>query len=318
MKKILITGGAGFIGSNLVEYFLSGFSGHVVVLDNFSTGTRKNLDEFSSNGKLVILEGDIRDPETCLEACRNVDYVLHLAALGSIPRSIDDPVTTNAVNISGFVNMIDAARKNGVKRFVYTSSSSVYGNDLRLPKKEEFIGEPLSPYAVTKRANELYAKVFSGIYDMEIIGLRLFNVFGPKQKIDGPYAAVIPIFIREMLAGKECRIFGDGTNTRDFTFVKNVVKAISQAAFGENPEAHGLVFNIACGGSISVKEIYYKIAANLKITSDPVFSPSRKGDIASSIADITLAGKYLDFSPEVGIEEGLDKTISWYVKNFKD
>jgi UDP-N-acetylglucosamine 4-epimerase len=313
--SFLITGGAGFIGSALAEHLSENAAYRVVIMDDLSTGSLKNIAHIKDRPNVVFHKMDIRDREACLDACEGIDIVLHHAALGSIPRSIDDPVNTNSVNVTGFLNMLDAARKKNVKRFVYASSSSVYGDDKRMPKEEAHTGKPLSPYAVTKCANELYAEVFSKTYGMEIIGLRYFNVFGPRQNVNGPYAAVIPIFIRQMMKGEPCTIFGDGKNTRDFTFVNNVVSAVVKTALTENKEAPGKVYNIACGFSISVLDVYNRIAALMNIPEPPHFAPSRTGDIAGSLASINKATEFLGYAPVMSVEDGLEKTVEWYKSN---
>lgn len=315
VKNYLITGGAGFIGSNLVEFIVKNKLGSVTVLDDLSTGSIWNIQELINRGDVDFIRGDIRDYETCEAASKGKDYVIHLAALGSIPRSINDPLTTNAVNVNGFLNVLGAVQKNGVKRLVYASSSSVYGDDKHSPKLEESTGNPLSPYAVTKRANELYAEVFAKTYGTEIIGLRLFNVFGPKQNIDGPYAAVIPIFMRQLLSGNECVIFGDGKNTRDFTYVENVIHALLSASQTKVVGACGKVFNIACGETLSILEIYRMITDRLEIKKEPQFAPVRQGDILNSLASIDKAKHFLNYLPKVSVEMGIAKTVDWYKLN---
>jgi UDP-N-acetylglucosamine 4-epimerase len=252
--SFLITGGAGFIGSNLVEYLLKYGAKKVRVLDNFSTGFQHNIEKFKSNPAFELVEGDIRDVQTCIKASQNIDYVSHQAALGSVPRSINDPITTNDVNVSGFLNMLWAIKENGkVKRMIYAASSSTYGDSKALPKTEDVIGRPLSPYAVTKYVNELYADVFAKTYGIETIGLRYFNVFGPKQSPQGAYAAVIPLFIQALLQGKSPYINGDGEQTRDFTFIKNAIQANVRALLTDNNHALNQVYNIAVGDQTSIK-----------------------------------------------------------------
>lgn len=315
-KSFLVTGGAGFIGSNLVEFLLKNKAKEVRVLDNFSTGYKSNLKEFFSYPEFKLINGDITFLEDCKNATRNIDYVLHQAALGSVPRSIADPIATNNTNVNGFLNMLHACVSNNIKRFVYASSSSVYGNDTTMPKKEEKTGELLSPYAVTKKANELYADVFYKTYGLEVIGLRYFNVFGPKQNINGPYAAVIPIFVNELLNNRAPKIFGDGSTTRDFTFVENVVQANVLAAMTENTRAINQVYNIAFGGTTSLKELFAIISKTLNSEILPEFHNERKGDIKDSFADISKAQNLLNYKPEIDIINGLQITVDWY-KNQK-
>ena len=268
-KKVLITGGAGFIGSNIVDYLVSINHQNIVVLDNLETGFLKNIEQYLESGRIKFILGDIRNYNNCLQATKDCDIVLHQAALGSVPRSIEKPLETHATNVTGFINMLDAAKTNRVKRFIYASSSSVYGDDLSLPKMEDKVGNPLSPYAVSKKTNELYAAIFSNLYDMEIIGLRYFNVFGPKQNPLGPYAAVIPIFINKLLKNETCVIFGDGENKRDFTYVTNVVQANILAAVSENKLVPGQVFNVAYGATETINNLYKIIKKNLSSDLSP-------------------------------------------------
>jgi UDP-N-acetylglucosamine/UDP-N-acetylgalactosamine 4-epimerase len=314
-KSFLVTGGAGFIGSNLVVFLLKNNAKEVRVLDNFSTGYKTNVEEFLSNPAFKLIEGDITNPETCLMATQNIDFVLHQAALGSVPRSIKDPIATNNTNINGFLNMLHASVTNNVKRFVYASSSSVYGNDTTMPKKEDKTGELLSPYAVTKKTNELYADVFYKTYGLEVIGLRYFNVFGPKQNINGPYAAVIPIFINELLNNRAPKIFGDGSTTRDFTFIENVIQANILAALTENKEAINQVYNVAYGGTTSLNQLFKTIAELLNSTITPDYQSERKGDIKDSFADISKAKNLLSYTPKIDILAGLQITVDWYKKH---
>ncbi len=309
----LVTGGAGFIGSNLVEYLLKYGAKEVRVLDNLSNGYYANIKEFENRSNFKFIEGDIRDLETCKSAMRDVDYVLHQAALGSVPRSIDDPVTTNDVNISGFVNMLVAQKEiPSVKRLVYAASSSTYGDSKELPKVEENIGKPLSPYAVTKYVNELYANVFADTYGIEIIGLRYFNVFGPKQSPQGAYAAVIPLFMQALKDQKAPTINGDGEQTRDFTFVENAVQANIKALFA-SAEATNKVYNVAYGERISLNQLWQSLqeAANSELRAH--YGPPRQGDVRDSLADIQKSKTLLGYQPRFSVREGLKITL----ENFK-
>jgi UDP-N-acetylglucosamine/UDP-N-acetylgalactosamine 4-epimerase len=300
----LVTGGAGFIGSHLVEYLLT-HNANVVVLDNLLTGQQSNVALFSSSKNYRFINGDICNAEDCKRACSGVDYVLHQAALGSVPRSIKDPVATNRINVDGFLNMIVAARDAGVKRFVYASSSSVYGDHPGLPKVESQTGNPLSPYAVTKATNELYARVFADVYNMPVIGLRYFNIFGPRQDPNGPYAAVIPLFISLLKNNQPPVINGDGKQTRDFTFVANAVQANIKALFTENDEALGKVFNVAVGENFSLLDLATGLNDVLNTNIQPRHRDDRPGDIRNSLADISLARKLLGYNPTVRFKEGL-------------
>jgi UDP-N-acetylglucosamine 4-epimerase len=313
-KKILITGGAGFIGSNIVDYLVGMGHQQIVVLDNLETGSLQNIDAHILNNKITFIEGDITDPAACLQATQEVDIVLHQAALGSVPRSIENPVKTHRVNVNGFINMLEAARHNKVKRFVYASSSSVYGDNITLPKLEEVVGNPLSPYAVSKKTNELYAKVYAELYGMEIIGLRYFNVFGPKQNPAGPYAAVIPIFINNILLHRPSVIFGDGENRRDFTYVDNVVLANLLAASVENREALNRVYNIAFGDTKSITNLFGLINAEMQANAKATYASPRKGEIKDSFASIDKAKKNLGYEPVISLEKGIIRTIDWYRK----
>lgn len=311
----LVTGGGGFIGSNLVEYLLKYGVGKVRTLDDYSNGFHKNLALFAGNPALEIMQGDIRDATTCAAACAGVDVVLHQAALGSVPRSIKDPVLSNDVNVGGFVQMLTAAKDAGVKRFVYAASSSTYGDHPGLPKVEDRIGKPLSPYAVTKYANELYADVFGRTYGMEIIGLRYFNIFGPRQDPGGAYAAVIPLFIDALLKNEAPTLNGDGGQTRDFTFVENCVQANIRAALVENPEAVNQVYNIAVGDRTSLVQMYDILREEAGSDLAPKFGPDRAGDIRDSLADISKANRLLGYDPQVRIREGLKQTLVWFKDN---
>jgi UDP-N-acetylglucosamine 4-epimerase len=303
--SFLVTGGAGFIGSHLVEYLLKHGAGKVRVLDNLLTGSEANVSLFSSNKAYEYMKGDIRMLPACMTACEGIDYVLHEAALGSVQRSISDPVTTHRINSGGFLNMLWAAKEKKVKRFVYASSSSVYGDHPGLPKREEQIGKPLSPYAVSKYSNELYAEVFARNYQQEIIGLRYFNVFGPRQNPDGPYAAVIPAFIRDIKKNMSPIIHGDGSNSRDFTFVENVVQANMKALFANQPDAVNEIYNVAAGKQYTVKQLFDIICRQLNTSLPPRFLAPRSGDIAHSLADISKAKRLLDYEPSIHLEEGL-------------
>ncbi len=305
--RFLITGGAGFIGSNLVEYLLEYNAGHVRVLDNLSNGYFENIKPFVGRPNFEFIEGDIRDIKTCKQAVEGIHYISHQAALGSVPRSINDPLLTNEVNISGFLNVLTAAKDEPlIKRMVYAASSSTYGDSLILPKTENVIGKPLSPYAVTKLVNEIYADVFSKVYGFHTIGLRYFNVFGPNQSPDNPYAAVIPLFIKAAVEGKSPVIFGDGETSRDFTFVENVVQANIKSLLNSNTISESVVFNIACGQRTSLNELW-KIISHLSDVDgiSPEYRPERKGDIRDSLANITKAIDYLNYFPNYNVEEGL-------------
>lgn len=316
-KKILVTGGAGFIGSNIVDYLVQNGFKNIIVLDNLVTGNIDNIKTHIDSKTITFLNGDVSDMQTCVNATSDTDIVLHQAALGSVPRSIEQPMNTYQVNVTGFVNMLEAARQNKVKRFVYASSSSVYGDDLALPKVEERVGNPLSPYAVSKKTNELYAKVYNDLYGMEVIGLRYFNVFGPKQNPSGPYAAVIPIFINNLLEKKTCSIFGDGNNRRDFTYVDNVVSANVLAAFSSYPKSQQQIYNVAFGATLSVNDLYKIIEKEIGSELQPVYKPLRPGEIRDSFADISKARQHLGYSPAVSLEEGIRLTIRWYKNNNK-
>jgi UDP-N-acetylglucosamine/UDP-N-acetylgalactosamine 4-epimerase len=311
-STFLVTGGAGFIGSHLVEYLLKKGAGQVKVLDNCSTGSLENLIEFKENSAFTMIEGDIRDLETCKSAMKGVEYVLHQAALGSVPRSINDPIRTNEVNVTGFLNVLVAARDVGVKRMIYAASSSTYGDNPDLPKIEEKIGSPLSPYACSKYINELYADVFSKTYGFHTFGLRYFNVFGPRQNPNGPYAAVIPLFIQAALEKKPASINGDGETSRDFTFVENVVQANIKALFA--PIKKHEVVNVACGGMTSLNDLWKMISFNLDVDLSPVYAPARTGDIKHSLASIEKASRLFGYHPSIEMKDGLDQTIEWEKK----
>jgi UDP-N-acetylglucosamine 4-epimerase len=315
----LVTGGAGFIGSNLVEYLLKNKVKKVIILDNFATGHLKNIESSLQDCRCQLIEGDIRDLAVCKNAMIGVDYVLHQAALGSVPRSINDPITSNAVNISGFLNMLVSAKdSNSVKRLVYAASSSTYGDHPGLPKVEDEIGKPLSPYAVTKYVNELYADVFYKTYGLETIGLRYFNVFGPKQDPDGAYAAVIPKFIGQFLNNKNLTINGDGEHSRDFTFIENVVQANIKAILADEKTAVNQVYNVAFGENTNLNELVEAIKTGLSnlgndvSTSQVFYGPDRAGDVKHSLADISKANKLIGYSPLFSFAKGIQNTIAWY------
>ena len=311
-KTVLITGGAGFIGSNIVEYLLKHNSVKVRVLDNLSNGFLENIEEYKSNPNFTFIEGDITDLQTCRDACIGVDLVTHQAALGSVPRSIENPLATHDSNVTGFINMLIAARDANVDRIVYASSSSVYGDTVISPKVEGVEGTPLSPYAVSKVTNEYYAGVFARTYNMKIIGLRYFNVYGPKQNPKGPYAAAIPIFLEGLLTNTPVYINGNGEQTRDFTFVENAVQANIKALIAKKPEAFNTVYNIALGDSTSINDVYKGLCELTGIHTPAIYREERPGDVKSSHADIELVKKMLDYQPQVRLREGLQKTFDWF------
>ena len=319
-KRILVTGGAGFIGSNTCESLLN--DGHqVVCLDNFITGRRENLDDFASNENFRLIVGDIRSLNDCKEAVKDVDLVLHLAALGSVPRSIADPITTNDINITGTLNMFVAARDANISRFVYAASSSTYGDSESLPKVENVIGKPLSPYAITKYVGELYADVFKRAYDLNCIGLRYFNVFGRRQDPNGAYAAVIPKFAAKLIAHEQPIINGDGSYSRDFTYIENVIHINKLALFTDNQKALNEVYNVAYGESSTLNELYFSMRDNLAYFDsdisllEPVYGPFRDGDIPHSLASISKAKELLDYNPQFSLKSGLKETLNWYWEN---
>ncbi|MFM2265803.1 MAG: hypothetical protein RLZ77_1223 [Bacteroidota bacterium] len=320
--KILITGGAGFIGSNLCEYFLAQ-NYQVVCLDNFATGHRHNLTACLLNENFTLIEGDIRNLADCQQAVNGVDYVLHQAALGSVPRSINDPITSNEVNVSGFLNMLVAAREAKVKRFVYAASSSTYGDSASLPKVEDVIGKPLSPYAITKYVNELYADIFSKTYGLETIGLRYFNVFGRKQDPNGAYAAVIPKFVMQFMNYESPVINGDGMYSRDFTYIDNVIHMNELAMTTQNSAAINTVYNTAYGDRTTLNELVNYLKEYLtewdpKIADVPVvYGPNRNGDIPHSLASIEKAKNLLGYNPQFSIKNGLKEAVAWYWQHLK-
>ena len=319
-KRVLVTGGAGFIGSSLC-YDLLERDNEVVCLDNFATGKRENIIALKSNPRFRLIEGDIREHDVCRKAVKGMDLVLHQAALGSVPRSIADPATTNAVNITGFLNMILATRDEGIKRFIFASSSSVYGDSAELPKVEERTGKVLSPYAITKMVNEEYARIFGSLYGMETLGLRYFNVFGRRQDPEGPYAAVIPKFTQSFMRHEPPVINGDGSNSRDFTYIDNVVLANNLAATTENPAALNQVYNVACGDSVNLNDMTLMLRSNLAAYDisisrvDPEHGPNRPGDIPHSMASVGKAVRLLGYKPQVLFPEGLKRAVEWYVDN---
>lgn len=318
-KTVLVTGGAGFIGSNLCETLLSN-NIKTVCLDNFSTGKRENVEPFLSDKNFTLIEGDIRFIDDCHKACENVDYVLHEAALGSVPRSIKDPITTNDVNVSGFLNMLVAARDANVKRFVYAASSSTYGDHEALPKVEEVIGKPLSPYAITKYVNELYADIFHKAYGLDTIGLRYFNVFGRRQDPNGAYAAVIPLFVKQFINHESPMINGDGSYSRDFTYIDNVVQMNLLAITTENKDALNTVYNVAYGDRTTLLELTTLLKEHLSKFDDSIKAieikhrENRVGDIPHSLASVEKAKKLLNYNPKYNINNGIKEAVNWYWK----
>ncbi len=319
-KTVLVTGGAGFIGSNLCETLLSN-NIKTVCLDNFATGKRENIAPFLDNNNFTLIEGDIRNLEDCHKACKNVNYVLHQAALGSVPRSINDPITTNDVNVSGFLNMLVASRDAGVKRFVYAASSSTYGDHEALPKVEEVIGKPLSPYAITKYVNELYADIFQTTYGLDTIGLRYFNVFGRRQDPNGAYAAVIPLFVKQFINHESPMINGDGSYSRDFTYIENVIQMNMLSITTTNTDALNTVYNVAYGERTTLLELASLLKKHLSqfdASIDQIqikHRENRAGDIPHSLASINKAKKLLNYSPKFNINDGIKEAVHWYWKN---
>lgn len=322
MQKILITGGAGFIGSNLCEYFLSK-EYKVTCLDNFATGHKYNIEHLFENPNFELIEGDIRSLEDCQKAVQGATYVLHQAALGSVPRSIKDPITSNETNISGFLNMLVASRDAGIKRFVYAASSSTYGDSESLPKVEDKIGKPLSPYAITKYVNELYADIFSKTYGIETIGLRYFNVFGRKQDPNGAYAAVIPLFVKKFINHESPVINGDGNYSRDFTYIDNVIRMNELAMTTENPDAINTVYNTAFGDRTTLNDLVEYLKEFLSeydseiAKVQAIHGPNRVGDIPHSLASIDKAKQLLNYNPKYSMREGLKEAVKWYWENLK-
>lgn len=312
--SFLVTGGAGFIGGHIAEYLLKNRARKVRVLDNFSNGFESNIQILKAYHQFEFIEGDIRNSDTCQKSCEGIDFVSHQAALGSVPRSIKEPSNTNDVNVGGFVNMLKAAVDNNVKQFVYASSSSVYGDEPTLPKREERTGHCLSPYAVSKKANELYAAVFAMAYHIPVIGFRYFNIFGPRQDPDGPYAAVIPLFVKGILDRLPVYINGDGEQTRDFTYVDNAVQVNVKGMLTKNTQAVNKVYNVACGENFTVNELFRKIKNYLHSDWQALYRDARDGDIRNSLADISLAEKYLEYHPVKQFDEGLIHTIEYFSK----
>ena len=311
-SSFLVTGGAGFVGSNIAEYLLRYKAKRVVVLDNLSTGFMENIQPFMDHPGFEFIRGDITIQQDCEKACRGIDYVFHDAALGSVPRSIENPMATHLSNETGFIQLLLAARSAHVKRVVYASSSSVYGDSQEIPKVEARIGKQLSPYAVSKRGNELYAEIFAKTYAMQIIGLRYFNIFGPRQNPNGAYAAAIPLFIKAFLNQQSPFINGDGNQTRDFTFVENAVQANIKAMLAPQQPAPGTVYNIAVGERVSLNELIHLLQKLMHSTIAPVYRAERSGDVRDSLADIRKAGKELGYRPQINMEEGLQRTLSWF------
>jgi UDP-N-acetylglucosamine 4-epimerase len=314
MNKVLVTGGAGFIGSNLADALIRDERVATVrVLDNLSTGFFENISHLLTHPKFEFQEADIRDYDACLRACEGIDLISHQAALGSVPRSIQDPITTNAVNITGSLNILQAAKVSGIKRVVYAASSSTYGDSPGLPKIEHTIGKPLSPYAVTKYVNELYASVYTRTYGLETIGLRYFNVFGPRQSPSGAYAAAIPLFIQALMNGRVPTIHGDGSNSRDFTYVENAIQANLLALFSAPKEAIGEVFNIAFGAQTTLLELFETLCEELRVDTQAEFGHERLGDIPHSLASIEKAQRVLGYAPKISVVDGLRRTVAWHL-----
>jgi len=314
-NTFLITGGAGFIGSNIVNYLMKYNAGKVIVLDNLSNGYKKNIEKFIGEPNFEFIEGDITDYDTCQKIIDGVDYISHQAALGSVPRSIENPLATHHANTTGLLTILTCAKESNVKRVVFASSSSVYGDSKELPKVEERIGEQLSPYAVSKRTKELYAQVFTKTYGLDVVGLRYFNVFGPNQSPNGPYAAAIPLFMEAVLKNKSPFINGDGEQSRDFTFVENAVQANIKAFFAEE-EVKGEILNIAFGGRTTINDLFFKIRTIVGNDVKPIYREDRPGDVKDSLANIEKAQKLCDFNPEFSIDDGLAITINWFKKEF--
>lgn len=322
MNKIFVSGGAGFIGSHICDRLL-GLGHEVVCFDNLVTGSEKNISHLIEIEGFTFYKGDLRNEDDIQSAISGCTHVCHQAALGSVPRSIENPILTNDMNIVGSLNLLFLAVKNSVSRFVFASSSSVYGDSLEMPKKEEATGNPLSPYAVTKSALEQYSKVFNEIYDIDTVGLRYFNVFGPRQSPEGAYAAVIPIFLKSLIKGESPVIFGDGKQTRDFTYVSNSVDANILSLFDDIPDAYGKTFNVACGSTFSINDIFYLIRENLskigelKNEISPTYGPKRTGDILDSLASLENIKRLVGYEPAISVEEGIHDTVRWFVDNYE-
>jgi len=310
--SFLVTGGAGFIGSHIAEYLLKKGARKVRVLDNMVNGFQTNLDLLQAYQNFEFIKGDIRDIDTCRKACEGIDYVSHQAALGSVPRSIKEPYNTNDTNVGGFVNMLTAAVENNIRQFVYASSSSVYGDEPTLPKIEERVGNCLSPYAISKKADELYAAVFSKVYNMPVLGFRYFNIFGPRQDPDGPYAAVIPLFVKAIMTNTSPFINGDGEQTRDFTFVENAVQINIKGMLSTNDEAKNKVYNVAVGENYSINYLFNSIKEYLKSDIQALYRAAREGDVRNSLADVSLAKRLLGYEPTGNFKTGLVKTIGYF------
>jgi UDP-N-acetylglucosamine 4-epimerase len=317
-QSFLVTGAAGFIGSHIVEYLLNNGAKFVRVLDNLSNGKMSNVEIFQQHPNYEFIEGDITDYDTCVKACVGIDKVCHQAAVGSVPRSIKTPLNTNDSNVNGFLNMIFAAKEAGIKRFVYASSSSVYGDEMSLPKVEDKVGNPLSPYAVSKKTNELYGKIFGDLYGMEVVGLRYFNVFGARQDPYGQYAAVMPLFVKAILNREPVYIDGDGEQTRDFTYVENAVQANIRALTTDNQAAFGEVYNVAYGENYSVNHLYNAICELLNSDHKPIYREARSGDIRNSLADISKAKNLLGYDPQFSFNKGLPITIEFFRELFTE
>lgn len=314
-SKFLITGGAGFIGSNLCEALLE-MGYYVRCLDNFSTGKCENIEPFLQSENFELIEGDIRNFDVCMQACDGIDYVSHQAAWGSVPRSIAMPLVYEEINIKGTVNMMEAARQNGVKKFVYASSSSVYGDEPNLPKHEDRVGKVLSPYALTKRTDEEYGRLYSELYGLQTVGFRYFNVFGRRQDPDGAYAAVIPKFVKQLVNGEAPTINGDGKQSRDFTYIENVIEA-NLKGMASDSDVSGEAFNIAYGGQVFLIDLYRKLESLLGKNTEPVYGPDRAGDIKHSNADITKARNMLGYEPDYDFEKGIELAVDWYKENLR-
>jgi len=310
--SFLVTGGAGFIGSNIVKYLVQHHAGKIRIVDNLSNGYKYNIEEFLHLPNVEFIEADLADFTVCKKVVQDIDFISHQAALGSVPRSIENPIATHNSNVNAFINLMVAAKEAGVKRFVYASSSSVYGDSKTLPKVEDKIGNALSPYAVSKRVDELYAEVFYKIYNLPTIGLRYFNIYGPNQSPEGPYAAAIPLFMKALLRNQSPIIFGDGLQTRDFTYVENAVQANIKAMLCDNTAAYGQIFNIACGERTSILDMFNILKKYTGANVEPIFKEERKGDVRDSLADISKAQKLLGYQPKVFFDEGLKNTLQWF------